>query len=907
MTDVKDQSNPGQRLADERRLWRMLATALGLLLAAMLANFGYSLWTDRKDRLRDAEKTTVNLVRTIEEQTANMVNAAEFSLSSAERRINRIPEAERSTGPAAQEVLLDNQRAMPFARAVFFLDALGRVLYDSQRFPAVPTDYADRDFFRVHRDATAAGSFIGAPAPGAGPAENFISVSRRLEGPDGTFAGVAVVAIDPQYLMRFYKTVDVGATGAIGLFLRDGALLARSPAADANALAGLANSELFRRYLPQARSGSFVTTSSLDGIERIVSYRQLPTRPLVVTTGLGTQEVMEGWASRAWAYATVALLLLALVVRLGDLVFRELLRREQLTDVLRKSEQDLSAMLVELRISAIAFQTHEMIAITDAERRIVRANDAFSRETGYAPGELIGRSASMLQARSPEHDKVFYAQRRETLERKGTWQGEVLCRRKDGSQFPARMTVTAVVDPAQQVTHHVSVLSDITRDKENEQRIHRLAFYDPLTNLPNRSLLRDRLRQALVRAARDRSHGALLFLDLDNFKTLNDTRGHGVGDMLLVEVANRLRHGVRASDTVARLGGDEFIVLLGDLSPDPLQAPMEARDLARKLLDSLNRAFVLADLSHHNSASIGIAVFCDAPVDVDELLRQADLAMYQAKSAGRNAMRFFDVGMQHALQDRVALEAELREALQRQELQLHYQPVVRNDGLVTGAEALARWPHAVRGMVPPSQFIALAEAAGLIVPLGQWVLHTACRQLAAWGAHAASARLSLSVNVSAHQLRENDFVDKVFAAVEATGADPTRLVLELTESALAHDVDDVVAKMQALRDKGIRFSLDDFGTGYSSLSYLRRLPLGQVKIDQSFVRDVLDDPNDAAIARTIVLLGQSLGLDVVAEGVETDGQRQFLLDSGCTNYQGYLFSKPLAIADFDAFVMQPAI
>ncbi|MFT6590552.1 MAG: diguanylate cyclase (GGDEF)-like protein/PAS domain S-box-containing protein [Rhodoferax sp.] len=441
----------------------------------------------------------------------------------------------------------------------------------------------------------------------------------------------------------------------------------------------------------------------------------------------------------------------------------------------------------------------------------------------------------------------------------------------------------------------------IERDQVAAQ-IHQLAFYDALTSLPNRQLLRERLKSALLASGRHHGRGALLFIDLDNFKILNDTRGHDVGDLLLQQVALRLSACVRDTDTVARLGGDEFVVMLENLSDDVASAALQAEEIGQKILSAFRLAFTLRLHDHLSTPSIGIALFGGQVSGVDELLKQADLAMYQAKAGGRNTLRFFDTGMQTAVQERAALEDDLRNGLERQEMLLHYQPVVQADGIVTGAEALVRWQQPQRGLVPPGAFIGLAEATGLILPLGHWVLQTACRQLVAWARQPGMAHLSLAVNVSASQFRERHFVAQVQEVLLQTGANPRRLKLELTESLLAENVEDVIEKMTALRLLGVNFSLDDFGTGYSSLSYLKRLPLSQLKIDQSFVRDVLTDPNDAAIARTIVLLGQSLGLAVIAEGVETEGQRQFLADIGCIAYQGYLFSRPLPIEQFEAFV-----
>ncbi|MDZ7892930.1 MAG: EAL domain-containing protein [Rhodoferax sp.] len=439
---------------------------------------------------------------------------------------------------------------------------------------------------------------------------------------------------------------------------------------------------------------------------------------------------------------------------------------------------------------------------------------------------------------------------------------------------------------------------NISERKEAEEKIERLAFYDVLTDLPNRRLLMDHLQYAVAACARGRLYGALLFIDLDNFKDLNDTRGHDVGDGLLRLVSQRLKACVRESDTVARFGGDEFVVLLQDLEGSLADAGVQAELVARKILQQLNIPYDLAGGAHHSTPSIGVVLVHGLRQSVDELLKQADLAMYEAKSAGRNTLRFFDPAMQSMVAERTELESDLRAGLQRGELMLYYQPVVNTDRKVVGAEALLRWQHPVRGMVSPMQFVPLAEQTGLIIPLGEWVLQTACAQLAAWSRSPVTAHLTVAVNVSARQFRQAEFVSQVQGALLKNAADPKLLKLELTESLLLTDTQDAIMKMAALRSLGVRFALDDFGTGYSSLSYLKMLPLQQLKIDQSFVRDVLTDVNDAAIASTVLALGRSLGFDVVAEGVETEGQRQFLLDQGCTLFQGYLFGRPVPVAEF---------
>ena len=449
-----------------------------------------------------------------------------------------------------------------------------------------------------------------------------------------------------------------------------------------------------------------------------------------------------------------------------------------------------------------------------------------------------------------------------------------------------------IFDAEGHFTGYRGVARDITERKLAEAEIQRLAFYDELTGLPNRRLLMDRLERAVAACARAACHGALLFLDLDNFKGVNDTLGHDWGDRLLMQVGTRVHAAVRASDTVARLGGDEFVVVLQGLRAQPDEAAAEAEGVAQKVLASLNRPYLVHDSEVHSTPSIGIAMFCDAGLPAQELLKRADLAMYQAKARGRNTLCFFDPAMQEAASARSALEGDMRQGLTRNEFLLHYQPVVDESGQVLAAEALIRWNHPQRGLVSPGEFIPLAEQTGLIVPLGRQVLAMACAQLAQWSAEPRTARWCVAVNVSAQEFRQADFVQEVLGLLRESGADARQLKLELTESLLLQDVEEAIDKIGQLQAHGVGFSLDDFGTGYSSLAYLKRLPLDQLKIDQSFVRDVLTDPNDATIACTIITLARSLGLDVVAEGVETEGQRDFLLRNGCKRFQGYLFSRP---------------
>ena len=563
----------------------------------------------------------------------------------------------------------------------------------------------------------------------------------------------------------------------------------------------------------------------------------------------------------------------------------------------------------QLRLSATVFEnTADGVVITNSRQRIVAVNRGFQQITGYSESEVMGLRPSLLK--SNRHADEFYAEMWRTLNETHNWSGEIWNRRKSGEVYPEHLTITAVFDTTGELDHYVGVFNDITLRKAAEDEIKYLAFYDLLTRLPNRRLMQDRLRQALTSSIRRHRHGALMLIDLDNFKTLNDTLGHDVGDHLLVAVAERLEACMRQGDTVARLGGDEFVVILENLDEDGMAA-VQAEGVARKILTQLSEPFPLdvtqsgAKLnlhSHQCTSSIGITLFRDQPITVDELMKRADTAMYQAKAAGRNTLRFFDPDMQAAVTARAAMEVDLRRAIKGEQFLLNYQAQVDSGGRVTGVEVLLRWQHPSRKLMSPAEFIPLTEETGLILPIGQWVLETACERLAEWGKRPEMAHLTIAVNVSARQFHDDSFVDQVLSALDRSGANPQRLKLELTESLLVVDVEEVIAKMTVLKARGVGFSLDDFGTGYSSLSYLKRLPLDQLKIDQSFVRDILADPNDAAIAKMIVDLGESLELTVIAEGVETQEQRDFLATKGCLAYQGFYFSRPLSLASFEEFM-----
>ena len=554
-----------------------------------------------------------------------------------------------------------------------------------------------------------------------------------------------------------------------------------------------------------------------------------------------------------------------------------------------------------LQLAASVFtHANECITITDAQGRIVDVNPAFCRVTGFSREEALGSNPRLLA--SGRHDREFYARMWQSLSETGQWQGEIWNRRKNGEVYPEWLSITTVYGENGEAVSRIGSFFDISERKQNEAEINNLAFFDPLTQLPNRRLLLDRLRHSVASVARTSGQGAVLFIDLDHFKTINDTQGHAVGDMLLCEVARRLNACVREGDTVARLGGDEFVVMLENLSEAAGDAVAQASAAGEKILAALNQPYVLGNSTFHSTSSIGISLFRGREATVDDLLKRSDMAMYEAKMAGRNTLRFFDPAMQWALEARTALEADLRGALALDQFVVYYQIQVDAANRPIGAEALLRWAHPVRGLVSPAQFIPMAEDTGLILSIGRWVLQAACAQIKAWESNALASELQLAINVSAHQFRQPDFVDQVKQALEHSAAKADRLKLELTESAVLDDVDDTIAKMNALREIGVRFSMDDFGTGYSSLAYLTQLPLDQLKIDRSFVSTIETSRANAVIVQTIINMSITLGMQVIAEGVETEGQCAFLEHAGCRAYQGFLFSKALPLDRFEALL-----
>lgn len=621
----------------------------------------------------------------------------------------------------------------------------------------------------------------------------------------------------------------------------------------------------------------------------------LPTQPALT--------IFRTWLSAGVGYCCVGLLMTSVVSYVVTNMAQSLLHTDNLLTAARyqksrlEEKERLLTLFTELS-SDYVFQIN--LEQPDMLPEIFAGS--FERTTGYTIDELRRKGGWMNIVHPDDRERLQFLMPRIIEGEAMTNEYRIVS--ASGRTVWLRDNVRPLRDEKTgAISKLIGAVHDITERKLAEQQVENLAFYDPLTSLPNRRLLLDRLEQALALSTRSGQHGALLFIDLDHFKNLNDTKGHEAGDQLLVQQARRLNLCIREGDTVARLGGDEFIIILGELSSHAEAAAEEASEITHRILHALSRPVALTYRTmtdYENTCSIGLALFKGHEVSVDELLRRADMAMYQAKADGRNMFRFYDPQMQKLLAERLAMEEDLKSALAQQQFEIYLQPQVTSDKKLVGAEVLLRWHHPEQGMISPLQFIPVAERTGLIVEIGSWVLEQACLVQKRWAGRAETADVVLAVNVSARQFRQNDFVDRVEEILEKTGASGARIKLELTESLALENVEDTIEKMNRLRNLGVSISLDDFGTGQSSLSYLKRLPLNQLKIDQSFIRDIATDPNDAVLVQTIIGMAQNLNLDIIAEGVETADQLHFLVTHGCLVYQGFLFSSPVPVTDFES-------
>jgi diguanylate cyclase (GGDEF)-like protein/PAS domain S-box-containing protein len=844
-----------------------------------------------------AETATRDLAISMELTIEGVMDAVDIALQVSADEVGKQIDSGRIDSLSISRFLTRQKERLPRVDHLWATNDRGEVVF-GEGISNPPASISDRDYFLQLRDNSNVRMVMPNPVIGKTNKKWFLPLARRITTPDGHFAGVVFAAINIDQLEEVLAQVDMAAGGSIALRTADLGLIARRQYLTPD-FVPIGDKQLSKPFVKALKDnpqeGTYISgPTSVDGISRTHSYYRSVKYGFVVNVGLSRTAVFADWHKQvmvavgfAATFVIVTLVFLLLITHLWR-------RQEQYMAVLKSSRESLHEAQKTAKLGHFSYNQH-----TDQWQGSDILDEIFGIESDYP------RDAHhWLALVAPEFRGELKIAFNGVIKQHPPLDNEFrIIRPKDGEERWVHGISKPQLDDEGNVVAIVGTIQDITSRKEAEEKINELAFFDQLTGLPNRGLLFDRLKQAMTIGERSGNYGALLFIDLDNFKTLNDTLGHDRGDLLLKLVAERLNSYFRAGDTVARLGGDEFVLMVPSLNTDIVSdAAAQAEIMGAKVLSALNEIYQLDVVPYRCTSSIGVTLFRGHDASIDDLLKQADLAMYKAKAAGRNTICFFDQGMESAVLEQAQLEADLREAISQKQFTLHYQAQVVGDGAVIGAEALLRWQNPRRGIVSPSEFIPLAEETGLILPLGQWVLETACQTLALWAERPEFDELTLSVNVSARQFHQTHFVDQVLEVLAKTGAPPKRLKLELTESLLVENVQDIIEKMFALRAKGVGFSLDDFGTGYSSLSYLKRLPLDQLKIDRSFVHDVLSDPHDATIAKTIVTLAQSLGLGVIAEGVETEAQRDFLANAGCVCYQGYLYSRPIPAEAFDEFV-----
>jgi diguanylate cyclase (GGDEF)-like protein/PAS domain S-box-containing protein len=769
-------------------------------------------------------------------------------------------------------------------------DAEGRIVASTR--PPDMAIVADMDYFTALKRSDT----IAVSRPQAADKEWKIHFSRRLQGADGSFAGIVTVSVAAGYFVSGYESARLGENGVLGILGIDGVFRARRTGdsvfyAESTNFAALAS-------VPSDQAPPAMT-NPWDNVRRFTSARQLFDFPVAVVVGLSEDEQLGAANQRAkgylWRAAGGSLFLIVLLAGLGRISWHLAQTRIRANKALQEEVAIRRQAEVALKLRNRAIESSvNAILITDfghADQPIEYVNPAFEKITGYAPSEAVGRNSEFLLGAEPDQPAMHEI--RMALREKREGHAVLRNYRKDGSVFWNEYYIAPVRDEFGEVTHFVGVMNDVTEAKSYEEQLAHQANFDTLTGLANRNLLQDRLHQAIASARREGGTVSVLFLDVDNFKLVNDSLGHNVGDELLRHIAGRLEGCVRETDTVARLGGDEFVLLLLNHANERTVIESEVTHLVRKLLTSVAEPIVLGGRAVRASCSVGVSMYPQDGIDTETLLRNADAAMYRAKELGRNRFQFFTADVHERIRKRIELEASLRLAIERGEFELHYQPQVGlKTGRIVGVEALVRWRHPERGLIPPGQFIPFAEETGLIVPLGAWVLNRACAQNKAWQ-DAGLSPIPISVNMSAKQCEQDDVDRVVLRALQASGLDARYLELEITESISMAHPDESVPLMKRLKSTGVTLSIDDFGTGFSNLSYLRRFPVDRLKIDLSFVREITTDPGSLAISEAIITMSHSLNLQVIAEGVETRAQLDLLEARHCDSIQGFYFSPPV--------------
>jgi len=881
-----------QRPRPPRQLWLgVLAGALAtaLLLCALAA---YAVLQSRAQYEERAGLLTDNLAAAVERSVSANIEKVDLAISSIADHMERQLAGGRLDPAAATAHIRSQAASRPELEGIRVTDARGTFILGPTVDKVPGLSFADREWFIVQRENADAGLHASAPLRSKLAGLWIISFSRRYRAPDGSFAGAISAAVPLSYLTRELATVNAGDHGAVTLRDSRLRLIARHAPAEPERVGQVGTQQVspaLRAAVVTQRTQTRYVDAGGDGeVERVATVRRLGVVPLLLTVELSSRDYLNDWYGEVRGVAAMCAGIV-LVYAIGAWVLLRLLTQN------RRAQQRIEML-------AKVFEgSRESIMLTDREHRIIEVNPAFTAQTGYLPEEVVGREPEFLYAeRTPQAER---AELERAVRESGQWWGEVWDRAKNGRVFPKWLSISTLRDADGVVTHHIASAIDVTDMKQAQAHILHLAHHDTLTQLPNRVQLQERLVAAMAQAGRDGGELAMLFIDMDRFKNINDTLGHQVGDGLLVEVGQRLRQLVRVTDIVARLGGDEFVLVLTNVGSSGAAA---ATAVAGKLIQELGRPYRVGGHELHSTPSIGIGIFPRDGTDTDTLMRNADTAMYGAKAAGRNTFQFFAPAMNLASQERLALEVGLRGAIERGELLLHYQPQVDlASGRVVGLEALVRWQHPERGAIPPLKFIPIAEDTGQIETIGAWVLEQALAQVGRWRRD-GHADLRVAVNLSAQQLRGDTFTPFVAQALLRHGLPGQALELEITESVAMQDPARTAALLRELRGYGVALAIDDFGTGYSSLAYLKQLPLSCLKLDRSFVMDIEKDPNDAAICTATIQMAHSLGLAVVAEGVETAAQLAFLRGLGCDMVQGYHISRPMPSEDCSRFLQDAA-
>ena len=882
-------------------IFSRLAVGLALLNLVLIALAVVALHESRQNHEDRAAITTQNLAQLLDHEIAASIQRIDLALLASVAEVERQIAAGKPD-PTAMTVFMEQQfLRQPDLDGLGVTDASGMISFDVGMQPGFFGNLGDRDYFLQLR-ASNAGLVISRPTAVGSGGRWVLGLARRINRPDNTFAGIAYGTIPLAHFVKAYSDLELGKNGTFTLFDNDLQIITRQPEPGpiGNLVGTKFGSPPLRALVGMgAPAGTYRAVSTVDGVDRMFSYRKVRDSSLNLSIGVATKDYLAEWWTEVRRTVVLVGVFIMVTLVLAWLVRRGLHRQELAVQALRESNLTLDA---ERNLNRTIVQSSPLAIYTrDLQGLVTGWNLAAQRLFGWREDEIIGRP---LLSVPPDKRRESEELRDRVLRGENIIDLEVQRQRRDGTLFDISTTLAPTRDASGAIYGYLAIAADITERKAAEQQIEFLAYRDVLTGLPNRLLLNDRFGQAIGFADRAETRVALLFLDIDNFKTINDSLGHAVGDALLREVAVRLGACVRESDTISRQGGDEFLIVLASLADADAATPV-----LNKIRDQMQAPFDVNGHELATSASIGVAIYPDDGADFDTLQKKADMAMYRAKEAGRNTYRYFDPQMNVEAVELLTLKNGLARAVERNEFVLHYQPQIElAHDRVIGVEALIRWNHPELGMVPPGRFIPVAEDSGLIVPIGEWVLREACRQAQAWQ-DAGLAPIIMAVNLSAVQFRRGDVEQSVLAALADTGFNPRYLELELTESILIHNPESLLATVGRLKAIGVMLSIDDFGTGYSSLSYLKRFAVDKLKIDQSFIRDLATDPDDAAIVGAIIQMARSLNLRTIAEGVEDAEILARLRAIQCDEAQGYHFARPMPADELVQFLAgrkQPA-